>query len=189
MQRAFPGFPEGFNMIFSKQIFEASLLLEQHNTERSKNLCEIYQGLSLCLLAPRAYFDLFMSIGPYYQEMQTFWNKEVYSKNGGVSGSGEVMMITPEESGVSTSIIDELPAEPFNLLMGILSFTQDKKALNDIPGVNDELKEQMMIFNQVVWAIYMGSFKGSYFDKNLEVFSKAGLQAQKELNSLRTDLN
>lgn len=188
-QRAFPGFPEGFNMIFSRQIFDASLQLENHGSERSKQLCEIYQGLSLSLLAPRAYFDLFMSIGPYYDEMQTFWNKEVYNKNGGVSGSGKTMLIATEDSGLDTSIVDDLPPEPFNLLMGILSFTQDKTAIEGIPGINDEIREQIGIVNRIVCAIYMGSFKESYFAKNLKAFTDAGLQAQKELNQLRSDLN
>lgn len=188
-QRAFPGFPEGFNMIFSRQIFDASIQLENHGSEKSKQLCEIYQGLAVCLLAPRAYFDLFMGIGPYYDEMQTFWNKEVYLKNGGVAGSDKTMLISPEESGLDTSILNDIPAEPFNLLMGILSFTQDKNAIEGIPGINDEIREQISIINRIVWAIYMGSFKESYFAKNLKIFSDAGLQAQKELNSLRTDLN
>ena len=188
-QRAFPGFPEVYNMIFSRQIFDASLQLENHESERSKQLCEIYQGLSVCLLAPRAYFDLFVSIGPYYEEMQNFWNKEVYHKNGGVSGSGEIMLIKTDESGLDTSMIDDLPTEPFNLLMGILAFTQDKNAIEGIHGINDEIREQITIFNQLVWAIYMGCFKESYFAKNLKVFTDAGLQAQKEINALRTDLN
>ncbi len=188
-QRAFPGFPEGFNMIFSRQIFDASIQLENHGSEKSKQLCEIYQGLAVCLLAPRAYFDLFTNIGPYYKEMQDFWNKEVYQKNGGIPGAGKTMLVDVDDSGVDTSIIDDLPADPFNLLMSILSFSQDKNAIEGIPGINDEIREQMMIFNQIVWAIYMGSFKGDYFVKNLKTFSEAGLQAQKELNALRTDLN
>jgi hypothetical protein len=187
-QRAFPGFPEGFNMIFSRQIFDASLKLENHGSERSKQFCEIYQGLSVCLLAPRAYFDLFIGIGPYYDEMQTFWNESYYI-NVGVSGSGKVEFITSDTSGLDTSIIDDIPADPFNLLMCILSFSQDKNAIEGIPGINDEIREQMMILNQIIWAIYMGSFKDDYFAKNLKVFTDAGLQAQKELNALRTDLN
>ncbi len=187
--RPFPGSPHMFNMIFSKELYNAALELDKHDSQRSKQMAEIYEGLSLCLLAPRAYFDLFMRIGPYYQEMQEFWNHKVYVENGGVLGSKKDMFMEVDKISTDLSIVNDLPAQPFNLLMGLLAFTQDENAINNIPHVTDELREQITIFNQMVWAVYMGAFKPDYFDKNLEVFVKSGKEAQKELNASRTDVN
>ena len=187
--RPFPGSPHMFNMIFSKELYNAALELDKHDSQRSKQMAEIYEGLSLCLLAPRAYFDLFMRIGPYYQEMQEFWNHKVYVENGGVLGSKKDMFMEVDKISTDLSIVNDLPAQPFNLLMGLLAFTQDETAISNIPHVNDELREQITIFNQMIWAIYMGAFKPDYFAKNLEVVVKSGKEAQRELNASRTDVN
>lgn len=187
--KPFPGSPETFNLIFSRNLFDSSMELEKHGTQRSLQFGEILQGLSLCLLAPRSYFDLFMKIAPYYGELNSFWNNEVYAKNGGTIGSGQTLMVDVDAVGVDTSILNEIHPASFNLVMGLVSFTQDEKAIAGIPGVSEEMKEQMMILNQILWAIYMSVFNPSFFDRNVEVFTKIALQAQKEINTDRNDLN
>lgn len=187
--RPFPGAPENISQVLSKTLFDASLELENHGNERSKKMAQIYEGLSLCLLAPRAYFDLFMKIGPHYQEMQDFWNHKVYMENGGVLGSKKRELINSSDVSADLSIVNDIPADPFNILVGCLSLTQDEESINSIPNVSETIKEQIYIFNQILWAVYIGAFKSEFFDIIHSIFSQSIGEAHRELNRDRKDLN
>lgn len=188
-QRPFPGSPRGFNLVFSQHLSEATDELQKNGTERSLQLADILGALSMCLLSSRSYFDLFIRIGGYYPELQSFWNEEVYKKNGGVIGTGVGKLKDSNEITVDKSIVDQLPPESVNLIGGILSFTQNKDEIDNIPDVDDQLREQMLIFNQMIWAIYMGLFNPKFFEKNLETFVTSAKEAEVEIAAMLKEIN
>jgi hypothetical protein len=176
----FPGVPDGLNMVFSKQLFEASLKLDAMGNDTSVQLSEIYQSLSLCLLEPRSYFELFRSIGEYYDEMHHYWNNEVFIKNGGKLGDSLRLKIT-DDIKVDVSILNELDPDAFNLLMGLVSYTQDPDVIKDY---SEDNKEKFSILNRVFWSVYIGLFKREYLEKNYATFVVAGTKAKNELQAL-----
>jgi hypothetical protein len=177
----FPGVPDGLNLVLSKQLFEASLKLDAMGNDTSVQLSEVYQSLSLCLLVPSSYFELFRSIGEYYDEMHDYWNNEVFIKNGGRLGSSIKFELEKDDSIIDSSILDELDPEAFNLMMGLVFYTQDQDVIKDYSGDN---KEKFSILNRVFWAVYMGLFKREYFEKNYATFVVAGTKAKNELQAL-----
>jgi len=191
-QRPFPGAPGSFALIFSKEFRTIAEKLIESDNERSRMLGETLDSLSVILLTPRPYFDLFMSIGEYYPTLQRFWNDEVFAANGGIKGSEEVKMTkTSDVKGgfdMDAKVAD-FDAQSFNVLMGTLQFTQDRDQIEKISGNDPEMKEQMMIMNQILWAIYMGVFNDEYFKRNHEVFTKAGNAAEAEVKEALSKMN
>lgn len=176
--RPFPGAPDGFNLVFSKQLFESSQVLSSKENDASQGLSTIYQGLSLCLLAPRAYFDLYMRIGSYYPELADHWSKEVLSKN---PTPGGLSLVAITESDIDHTILNDLEEGPFSVLISLVMFTQDKSVIKNSNTSGPMTEEQMYILNQIVWSIYIGLFKKEYFDRNVRVFTEAYKQAKEEL--------
>jgi hypothetical protein len=191
-QRPFPGAPGSFALIFSKEFSTIAEKLIGSDSERSQMLGETLGSLSVILLTPRPYFDLFMGIGEYYPALQRFWNDEVFVVNGGKRGSGEVKMTKVDEvkggidMGAMTSDFDP---QSFNTLMGTLQFTQDREQIEKISGSDQEMKEQMMIMNQLIWAIYMGVFNDEYFKRNHELFTRIANDAEGEFKELLESMN
>jgi hypothetical protein len=176
--RPFPGAPDGFNLVFSKQLFESSEVLNSSESDASQGLASIYQGLSLCLLASRAYFDLFMKIGSFYQELSNYWSKEILSKN---PSHGGLSLVAITEVDVDSTIINNLDGASFHVLTALMMFTQDKDIINNPDTSGPMTEEQMTILNQVLWSIYIGLFNKEYFDRNVRVFTEAYKRAKEEL--------
>jgi hypothetical protein len=191
-QRPFPGAPGSFSLIFSKEFSSVAEKLIESGNERSRMLGETLGSLSVILLTPRPYFDLFMSIGEYYPALQRFWNDEVFAANGGKKGSGEIKMSKAEDvkGGIDMeAMTSDFDPQSFNVLMGTLQFTQDREQIEKISGDDQEMKEQMMIMNQIIWAIYMGVFNDEYFSRNHELFTRVGNEAETEVKELLKDMN
>jgi hypothetical protein len=167
----FPGAPANINLVMSEQFHEASKKLAMGNIN-SRNLANIYKGLSLCLVAPRSYFDLFTEISTYYDEFIAYWNKEIVAKN---SGSKGLSMMDVSKTDIDTSIIDDMDGQCFTLLMGVLSFTQ-----KEATPQNGPFGEQMSVLNKIVWAMYIGCFRMDFFNKNVRVFEEAYKRAKVE---------
>jgi hypothetical protein len=176
--RPFPGAPDGFNLVLSKQLSDSSEALNSRDNEASQGLASIYQGLALCLLASRAYFDLFMKIGSYYQELTNHWSKEVLSKNPSPVG---LSLVAITKADVDTTIINDLDGDSFHVLTSLVMFTQDKAIINNPDTSGPMTEEQMLILNQILWAIYIGLFSKEHFDRNVRVFTEAYKQAKVEL--------
>jgi hypothetical protein len=176
--RPFPGAPDGFNLVFSKQLFESSEVLSSNENDASQGLATIYQGLSLCLLASRAYFDLFMKIASYYPELSNYWSKEILSKN---PTKGGLSLVAITEADVDSTIINDLDMASFHVLTSLVMFTQDKAIINNPNTSGPMTEEQMTVLNQITWAIYIGLFSKEHFDRNVMVFTEAYKQAKEEL--------
>jgi hypothetical protein len=178
-ERPFPGAPDGFNLVLSKQLFDSSEVLNSCENEASQGLASIYQGLSLCLLASRAYFDLFMKIGTFYPELANHWAKEIIGKIQFQGGGLSLVEVT--EAGVDSTIINDLNADSFYVLTALIMFTRDESVIKNPDTAGPMTEEQMSILHQVFWAIYIGLFNKEYFDRNVRVFSEACKQAKEEL--------
>lgn len=170
-RQQFPGAPANINLVMSEQFHDFSKKLAMGNIN-SRNLANIYKGLSLCLVAPRSYFDLFTEISTYYDDFISYWNKEIVAKN---SDSKGLSMMDVSKTDIDTSIIDDMDRQCFNLLMGVLSFTQ-----KEATPQNGPFGEQMSILNKIVWAIYIGCFRQDFFNKNVRVFEEAYKRAKVE---------
>lgn len=184
--KPFPGFPEALNVFISQKIFDCSLDLAGRGNKKSEELSIVYQGLALALLAPRTYFDLFMSLRKPYPEMIKFWS-EVQKKNAGQAiniGSGLPVVEVGEVQGLDLSIINQMAPEAINHLMSMLSMTKSEHAKNS-PFYDENTEEQFMILNEILWSIYIGLFQEEFFQSNLRIFGQAFEQAQKELDEIK----
>lgn len=172
--KQFPGTPEFFDLIFAKNLAQASDDLSSHGTEESKKLADIFTSLSMCLLSQRDYFDLMNDVNKYYSDVKKFWDEEVFKANGGKIGSGKIEFKEAEEvNGIDKKLLESLYPPAFNLLMGMLTFTQDRDAISKSPDFNEELFEQMSILNRILYTIYIGCFNRGILEKNHRIFVEA----------------
>ena len=178
--REFPGAPYVFDRIFSKKFFEASLE-GKDGGPKTIQFSETLQGLSLALLAPRSYYDLFTETQKYYPELSVYWNSVLSNSGKGVQ---QVSLDQMEGIGIPSEIVKELPPGAFSLLTGTLAFSQDPKVINDLPQSGEREAEQFRVFNLLLWTIYIGCFKQEFFERNHRVFWGAAQAAQKEAKEM-----
>lgn len=184
--KQFPGFPEALNIFISQKIFDCSLDLAGRGNKKSEELSIVYQGLSLALLAPRTYFDLYMNLRKPYPAMMKFWS-EVQKKNAGQAiniGSGLPVVEVGDVQGLDLTILDQMAPEAINHLMGMLSMTKKENAKHS-PMYDENTEEQFMILNEILWSIYIGLFQEEFFQSNLRIFGQSLEQAQKELDEIK----
>lgn len=175
--RQFPGAPEHFVGPFSETLLEA--IRSSSNEGLTSRLRVCFDGLTLCLLTPRSYFDLYMDVMSIYPRISDVWNKEVFEKNGGKLGSGEMMTMGVDElvDGVDMSIVKSIDGGCVAVLMGMVSFSQDPKILRQMDEVTSE---QLSCYNRIVWLLYMSLFRKTWFDEVVGIFERGAKRAKEE---------
>jgi len=175
--REFPGAPEPFVGPFTDTLIEA--IRSSSNGDLNPRFRVAFDALSLCLVTPRSYFDLYMDVMSIYPRISNVWNDEVFARNGGELGSGKMMTMDVDASieGVDMSIVKQLDSGFVAVLMGMVSFSQDQKILRQM---DDTTAEQLSCYNRIVWLLYMSLFRREWFDEVIGVFEQAAKRAKEE---------
>jgi hypothetical protein len=139
--------------------------------DRSKQLGTIFSVLGDALSDESLYEDIFKKLHPDYQTLSDWWNKEMFQKRGGKMGTGELLMAdagSDKEADEATRGID---AQAFNLLQMQLLATKSDGPFSKI-SASKNFPEELKIFNEILWIIFISIFKPGGLDNLSSIFRK-----------------
>ena len=144
----------------------------QAGNEKSKALgLLLIHSAVLAKVKPTTFIKMCDEIAPVYQDLNQFWNEEIFTKMGGVKGSGKFNAIEVEEvngkTGIDTeTMVDGIAPEGFNSLQAIIPF------LKQVPAKTPEDFLLFKLFETIFWAVFISTFKEEYIPKLTEIMSR-----------------
>lgn len=144
----------------------------QAGNQKSKYLgLLLIHSAVLAKVKPTAFIKMCDEISPVYQDLNKFWNQEIFTKMGGVKGSGKFNAIEVEQANEKTgidmeSMVDGIDPEGFNSLQAIIPF------LNQVPAKTPEDFLLFKLFETIFWAVFISTFKEDYIPKLTEIMGR-----------------
>jgi hypothetical protein len=153
----------------------------QAGNQKSKDLgLLLIHSAVLAKVKPTTFIKMVDEIAPVYQELNQFWNVEVFAKMKGVKGSDEFNSTDDkfsfkavevgkgkEETGIDMeAMVDGIDPEGFNNLQVILPF------MKEVPTKTPEDFLVFKLFETIFWAIFICTFKEDYIPKLTEIMSR-----------------
>lgn len=173
--KSWPGYPEGDNKFFARNIAKIGNEFTKTKTEESIRAGKVLQQLAAhMILDGEGYFKAFMNCQQFYEELASDWN-EIYVQAGGKVGSGEGVKSPKKEL---LKKVDGFNPRAFHILQhtnAILGETLNGGNLGTpIPKLERERLYNLHLMLLIVnWSIVM-------HDKWLERVEKAILQSTTE---------
>jgi hypothetical protein len=172
--KEFPGPPPLLNKAVSDSLIKAAGLINPDRTKKGEQVQEIFITLSVCLLNPPAYFDLYSSLAPKMEKQFEWWNKNIFYKEGRTPGDPTLIMKDSKEEK-EIGKIDDLGIEGWNLF--VFNIEAIRKVMQKHNG--NPLTGSYQILDAILWCIYVGICNPEFFEENYSVIKKVGKKLKK----------
>lgn len=162
----------GGKEFITEKAYEIGQKLQSGN-QKSKDLgLLLIHSAVLAKVKPTSFIKMCDEISPVYQDLNQFWNQEIFAKMGGVKGSGKFKAIEVEKANEKTgidmeSMVDGIDTEGFNSLQATIPF------LKQVPAKTPEDFLVFKLFETIFWAVFISTFKEEYIPKITEIMGRS----------------
>lgn len=169
--KLFPGFPKGDRGVIKMGVTKTAEAFSNGNT-RSKQLGTIMSVLADALSDESLYQEIFKKIHPDYQGLSDWWNKEMFQKRGGQMGTGQLMAIEVDKDKEAEEATRGMDPEGMHFLQMQLMASKPGGPITMMMGGGPEKAEEIAIFHEILWIIFISIFKPGGLDKLSSIFRK-----------------
>ena len=166
----FPGFPKGERGVIKMGVIKTAESFSKGDI-RSKQLGTIMSVLGDALSDESLYEEIFKKLHPEYQSISDWWNKEMFQKRGGQMGTGQLIAADVDADKEAEEATRGIDPEGFNFLQMQLMATKADGPLVRM-STDSNFGEQLKIFNEILWIIFISIFKPGGLDNLSSIFRK-----------------
>jgi hypothetical protein len=169
--KLFPGFPKGDRGVIKMGVMKTAESFSR-GSARSKQLSTIMSVLADALSDESLYQEIFKKIHPDYQELSNWWNKEMFQKRGGQMGTGQLMAIEVDKDREAEEATQGMDPEGMHFLQSQLMASKAGGPITMMLGRDPERAEEIAIFHEILWIVFISIFKQGGLDKLSSIFRK-----------------